>query len=196
MKRIAVALVSAALFGLPPVQGVNAEVNVNVNVGVPVVPAPIPVPVPPPLVLPAPPEFIFPPALGFYVAVGVPHDLFRVNGVYYLYRDNSWYRGTYYNGPWRHVEHRHLPPGLRKHKYERIRHYRDEEYRRYQHDHDRYDGRRFKPSKEWKEERKMERREQKHEEKARRREDKQYEKEMRHQEKEERHDRGRHGGRD
>lgn len=197
MKRIAVAVVGFAMLGLPLVQSAQAEVNVNVNVGIPAPPLP-PLPVPPPLVLPAPPEFILPPALGFYVAVGVPHDIFYFGNTYYLYRDNRWYRGDYYNGPWRHVERRHLPPGLRKHKYERIRHYRDEEYRRYRGDHDHYRGRHFKPSKEWKEDRKEHRRY----DKERRKDEKRYEKEERKQdkryEKEERkHDRGEgrgHGG--
>ncbi|HZV82485.1 MAG TPA: hypothetical protein VFF53_10005 [Geobacteraceae bacterium] len=188
MKRIAVAVVGVAMLGLPLAQSASAEVNVNVNVGVPVIP------VPPPLVLSAPPEFIMPPALGVYVAVGVPHDLFYLGGTYYLYRDNGWYRGQYYNGPWNRVERRYLPPGLRKHKYERIRYYRDEEYRRYRDDHDHYRGRHFKPEKEWKEERKAERRE----EKARRKEEKRYEKEERKQDKGEGrgHGHGKHGGRD
>lgn len=194
MKRIAVAVVGVAMMGIPLVQSACAEVNVNVNVGIPAVP--VPVPVPPPIVLPAPPEFILPPALGVYVAVDVPHDLFYFGGVYYLFRDNGWYRADYYNGPWRHVERRHLPPGLRKHKYERIRHYRDMEYRRYRDDHDHYRGRHFKPSKEWKEERKERRKEEKEwrkEVKERQKEERRYEKEEHKREKGE--DRGHGHGR-
>lgn len=182
MKRIAVAVVGVALLGMPLVQYAHAEVNVNVNVGVPAVP----VPVPPPIVLPVPPEFILPPALGVYVAVDVPDDLFYFGGVYYLYRHDRWYRADYYNGPWRNVKHRHLPPGLRKHKYERIRYYRDVEYRRYRDDHDHYRGRRFKPDKEWKEEHKERRKDEKErwkEEKERRKEERRYEKEERKRDK-------------
>jgi hypothetical protein len=182
MKRIAVVLAGLALVSMPLATASHAEVNVNVNVGVPA--PPLPVLAPPVISLPAPPEFIMPPALGFYVAVGVPHDIFRIGTTYYLYRDGSWYDGRYYNGPWRHIERRSLPPGLRKHKYERIRYYRDEEYRRYRAEHEGYRGRHFKPDKEWKEERKEQRRE----EKERRKEEKRYEKEER------RHDRGDGGG--
>ena len=105
-----------------------------------------------------------------------------IDNSYYLYRDNHWFRAPYYNGPWRNVEHRQLPPGLRKHKFERIRYYRDEEYNRYRGDHDRYRGRHFKPNKEWKEERK----EGKRYEKEQRKEDKRHEKEERRYEKEDR----------
>jgi len=195
MKRIAVTVVGIAMLGLPLAQSASAEVNVNVNVGVPAPPLP-PLPVPPPLVLPAPPEFILPPALGVYVAVGVPHDLFYIGGTYYLYKDDRWYRGRYYNGPWDRVERRHIPPGLRKHKFERIRYYRDEEYRRYRDDHDHYRGRHFKPEKEWKEERKAERKEEKERRKAERREEKERRKEERRYEKEERkYERGEGHGR-
>jgi YXWGXW repeat-containing protein len=188
MKRIAVAVITLALLGLPLVQAGNAEVNVNINVGAPPLPLPppLPFPEPPRIVLSAPPEFILPPALGFYVAVGVPHDIVFIDNTYYLYRDNRWFRAPYYNGPWRNVERRQLPPGLRKHKFERIRYYRDSEYNRYRGDHDRYRGRHFKPDKEWKEERKEERREMRRDEKEHRREERRHDKEERRNEKEER----------
>lgn len=168
MKRIAAALSCIALLGLA--QPGHAEVGLNINVGIPVR-AISPIPVPPLIVLPAPPEFILPPALGFYAAVGVPYDLFLLGKTYYLYRDNAWYNAPYYNGPWQHIESRQLPPGLRKHKYEQIRYYRDEEYSNYQDDQDGYRGRHFKPDKEWKEDRR--------EEKKRRKAERRYEKEDR-----------------
>lgn len=37
-------------------------------------------------------DFIFPESLGFYVAVGLPFDLFYVGKKYYLYRDGYWHR--------------------------------------------------------------------------------------------------------
>ena len=181
MKRTAVILAGIVLLGLPLAQPGQAEVNVNVNVGEPALPAP-----PAPLVLQAPPEFIFPPELGFYVAVGVPHNIVYIDDTYYLFWNNSWFRGPYFNGPWRFVWPRQLPFELRKHKFERIRFYRDEEYRRFQGGHDQYRGRRFKPDKEWKEERK--------EGKERRKEEKRYEKEERKMDKGE--GKGRHGGHD
>ena len=107
----------------------------------------------PRIVLPAPPEFILSPSLGFYVAVGVPHDIYRVNRNYYLFQDDRWYRGTYYNGPWRAVNHNQLPQNLRRHKHEDIRAIRDKEYGHYRENHNSYRGKHFKPTKAWKEER-------------------------------------------
>lgn len=187
MKRIGLAVVVAALVAVPLVQAVQAEVRVNVNVGVPVVPV-IPAPpvavAAPQIVLSAPPEFILPPSLGFYVAVGIPYDMFYIGNTYYLYRDNNWYRGPNYGGPWRVIDRDRLPPGLRKHKYERIRYLRDEEYRAYREDHDHYRGRHFRPDKEWKEHRK--------EEKEHWKEERKWDKEERKRDKEERkHGRGR-----
>lgn len=182
MKRITLGVASLVFFGLTLVRPGQAEVNVNLNVGIPVVPAPVAVSVPGPVVLTAAPEFIFPEPLGIYVAVDIPFDMFYVGGKYYLYKDNRWHRAPYYNGPWRTVKYKHLPPGLRKHKFERIRYYRDEEYRRYRDDRDNYRGRHFKPKKEWKEARKNEKRYEKHERK--------HDKEERKMEKHERkHDR-------
>ncbi len=115
----------------------RAEVNVNVNLGIPL----------PSIVIAEPPEFILPSALGFYVAVGVPHDLFRIDGVYFLFRDNRWYRSPYYDGPWDEVRYRKLPKPLRRHKFERIRYYRDEEYRHYRHNRHGYKGKFYRPEK-------------------------------------------------
>jgi hypothetical protein len=144
----------------------NVGVDLNIHVGTPpVVVAPPPAPVivaPPPAPVERtiiiddveePPEFIYPSQLGFYVAVGIPYDMFFIGSTYYLFRDNVWYRGPHYRGPWRAVSYRSLPPGLRKHRFERIRHYRDKEYRHYRHDRDRYRGRRFRPEREWRERR-------------------------------------------
>jgi len=104
-------------------------------------------------------EFILPGPLGFYVAVGLPYDLFFTQNRYYLFRDGSWHRALHRQGPWVIVSHRDLPPGLRKHKLERIRHYRDEEYAVYSRDREHYRGKHFRSDKEeWKEE-KQERKE-------------------------------------
>ena len=98
-------------------------------------------------------EFIFPGALGFFVAVGLPYDLFYTGNTYYLFRDGSWHRSLHRHGPWAIVSHRNLPPGLRKHKLERIRQYRDDEYEVYRRDQDNYHGKHFRAgNEEWKEE--------------------------------------------
>jgi hypothetical protein len=135
-------------------------------------------------------DFVYPSQLGFYVAVGVPYDLFYAQNSYYLWRDGRWYRAPGSHGPWVVTRYRELPPGLRKHNIERIRSYRAAEYDLYRHDRDHYRGKHFMTGKEeWKEHRKAEkeyRKEAKHEEKEYRKEMKRAEKEERKAEKEER----------
>lgn len=137
---------AAASFALAETK---SNFNLNVNVGVPVVAAPASPPPPPPgaprVMLEAAPRFIMSPALGFYVSVGVPYDIVFIDSYYYLNRDGRWYRSGRYNGPWAEVHRKRLPPGLRKHRYEDIRRYRDNEYRRYEHDRGHYRGRWHEP---------------------------------------------------
>ncbi len=161
----AVLLASAA----PLARAGNVGVDLNLNIGNQpreVVPVPVPVaPAPPvaaPVVIEEPPEFVSPPALGFYVAVGVPYDLYFAGNSYYVCRGNVWYRSPRYNGPWDVVRYRALPPGLRKHRLEKIRYLRDEEYRAYRADADHYHGRHFRPGREWKEDRRWARDEREH----------------------------------
>ncbi len=114
--------------------------NVSFSFGINVSPAPVyaaPVYAPPAVVIDEPPEFVAPPALGFYAAVGTPYDLFYAANRYYLCRGNAWYSAPYYNGPWVQVGYRALPWGLRKYPVERIRYMRDEagydDYNGYRH---------------------------------------------------------------
>jgi hypothetical protein len=118
-------------------------------------------------------QFIYPGPLGFYVAVGLPYDLFYVQNNYYLYRDGRWSRASRSQGPWVFVDRRGLPPGLRRHKIERIHHYRDQEYVVYRRDQERYRGRHFRSAKEeWKEQRREMKREEREERKEAKREEK------------------------
>jgi len=78
-----------------------------------------------------PPIFVMPPELGFYVAVGVPYDLFFVNNVYYVCRGDIWYSSTYYNGPWRRIYYSEIPFVFSRYPFERIRYYRDHYYNHY-----------------------------------------------------------------
>ncbi len=110
------------------VQAGDVGINLNVNIG-------------------DPPVFIAPPALGFYVAVGIPYDMFYVNMNYYMYHGGGWYRSSGYNGPWVVVQYKRLPRGLRRHKYARIIKVRDDEYRNYQHDRNNYRGKQYRPEK-------------------------------------------------
>ncbi|GFO68090.1 hypothetical protein GMLC_16690 [Geomonas limicola] len=196
-------------------QAAFAGVNVNINLGEPprtvvVTPPPQPVYVPPPAPVYVPPpapatvyvpaqppvqfievnddiQFVYPGALGFYVAVGVPYDLFFVNNNYFLYRDGRWLRAPSSRGPWVTTRYRELPPGLRRHRLERIREFRAREYEVYRRDRDHYRGRHFRSAKEeWREQRRdahEQRKEEHFREKEQRREEKRYEKEQRREEK-------------
>jgi hypothetical protein len=148
----------------------RAGVNLNVNIGAPpaVVVAPPPAPVPPPPLPPQPqvmiesrPDFIFSPSLGFYVSVGIPYDIVYLNQNYYLYSSGAWYVAPSCQGPWVATQ-RRLPPGLRRFRYDQIRHYRDREYALYQRDRDHYRGRWHRPEGEWRKERRDGHREEHH----------------------------------
>lgn len=155
MKKF-LAVVPFVLAAASPVYAAS-DVGFDVNINVGNRPGVV-VPAAPRVVIEEPPVFITPPRLGFYVGVDIPYDIFYISGRYYLYQDNYWYRASHYRGPWTVVKYKSLPPGLRKHKMERIRYYRDDEYRAYRQDHDHYRGKRFKPSKEYKEHRKDDKR--------------------------------------
>jgi hypothetical protein len=190
MKRLVmiavIAIAGAAQLALA------ANVGVDIHIGSPspvvAVPVPAPAPPPPPVVLEEPPLFLYPPELGFGVAVGLPYDVFFISGIYFVNRGNVWYRAPYYNGPWVVTGYRSLPPGLRRHRFERIHYYRDREYRAYQHGHDHYRGRYYRPEKRYKEELKHQRKE----EHQRWKEEKKMDKEERKSDK----GKGRHGGHD
>lgn len=185
MKRI----ISACILTAACAATAQAGVNLNVNLGVPAVVVPAPAPAPPaPVVINEPPEFVMSSDLGFYVAVGVPYDLFCVSGTYYVVRDGVWYRSAHYGGPWRTVPYRQLPPKFRRYQIEKIHAFRDSEYRRYSGDRGRYHDHFFRPAREMKEERKEARREEhavRKEEHAVRKEEKRIEHEER---REHRHD--------
>ncbi|QXE89064.1 hypothetical protein KP001_11360 [Geomonas subterranea] len=132
----------------------QARVDFSVNIGVPVAVAPAPVVYPAPVAYPAPPapvayaeppSFIYSPALGFYVSVGLPYDVVYMDNCYYQNRDGYWYMANSYRGPWTYVAPRRLPYGLHQHRYEQIRYYRDHEYRTYLSDRERYRGNWYRP---------------------------------------------------
>jgi len=99
----------------------------------------------PPVVIAQPPDFLYPPELGYGVAVGVPYDMFYVSGVYYIFRGGGWYRTPSYGGNWVKVRHREIPPELRRYRIGRIHEFRDREYRVYSRDRDHYSGRYYRP---------------------------------------------------
>ncbi|ABQ26674.1 YXWGXW repeat-containing protein [Geotalea uraniireducens] len=178
MKKVFLVTVLTMLVGSQPLLAADVGFDMNINIGNGGGRTVVAAPPPQQIVIDEPPEFIVPSTLGFYVAVGVPYDLFYVSNSYYLYRGNTWYRGSRYNGPWVATSHSRLPPGLRRHKYQRIRSIRDEEYRRYREDEGHYRGKHFRPGREAKEHRK--------EEHERMKEERKWEKEDRKREKEDR----------
>jgi len=180
MQKIVMVLLITVLAAVSLVQ---AETNVNVTIGVPgprVVMPPPPPPMPPPrVIVSGPPAVLFevepfflaPSRLGFYVGVDTPYDIIYNSNYYYLYYGNGWHKSRYYNGPWNEVPYRQLPPGIRKHRIEQIRSYRDREYRVYRDERDHYHGRQYRPGHghkdEWKEDRKREKQERKEEKRDR-----------------------------
>lgn len=219
MKKVSIIIATAILCASSAAYAGNVGVDLNVQIG-------NPPPPPPPVIIresSPPPErvivresepysrtiiieddvdFIYPNQLGFYVGIGIPYDLFFLNNFYFTYRDGYWYRAHNHRGPWVQVERRKLPYGLRKHKLERIRYYRDHEYRSYERERDHYRGRHVRTEKgEWKERRRAEkeyRKEEKRQDKSERKMEKQQRKEERRWDKEDRRDdrgpdRGRHG---
>jgi hypothetical protein len=128
-KSVSILAILASLFiGVFLTQNVDARVAASVNI-----------------VLAGPPMFVFPPALGFYVAVGVPYDMFFVDMRYYLCMHGAWYVAPYYDGPWVVIRYRRLPRILRMHKYQQIVKIRDQEYRVYQGGPDHYRGKQYRP---------------------------------------------------
>ncbi len=126
-----------------PCLAANVDIGVNINIGNSPVRqyAPPTVYVPAPVRIDSPPMFLAPPSLGLSIAVGVPFDMFMVSGAYYLYKENQWYSGPQYSGPWRMVAYGKLPHQLRKHNIEKYRQVRDREYQSYNRDRDHYRGR-------------------------------------------------------
>ena len=187
MKKTVLVLVLSAIAAA---SSAGAEMNVNVQIGVPVYAPPQRVVVSSPSVrFDVAPLFIAPSRLGFYVGVDTPYDIIFSSNFYYLYYGNSWHRSGSHNGPWAEVPYRELPPGIRKHRIEQIRSYRDREYRVYRRDRDHYRGRNFRPDQERKHEMKEERRHDKEEWKDDKRRDKEERKEEKRDRKE--RDRGR-----
>ena len=101
---------------------------------------------PPAVYLDEAPQFVYSPELNVYVAVGIPYDLVYTGSGYFYFYGGHWFRGPYYNGPWVFAGRRYLPPALAMYRIDRIRYYRDVEFRRYNHDRAHYGGRIHHPA--------------------------------------------------
>ena len=109
-----------------------AEVNINVNIGAP-----------PAVVVQERPTMIYLAEPAMYVAVGVPYDIFFMSGRYYYFHGGNWFFAAGYGGPWVHVVHTSLPPGLRKYKVVQLRDFREREYRVYKVQGPKFKGKHF-----------------------------------------------------
>ena len=105
-----------------------------------------PAPVQAPVVLPAaPPQFVYVPELGYYVAMGVAFDMIYDGQAYYYHNGGYWYRTSYYGAPWAYVAPRLLPQVLVRFSFRDIHRFRDREYKRYNRDRGHYRGRLHRP---------------------------------------------------
>lgn len=138
MKRTLLLLLGVILLAAPATRASDVGIDLHLRFGDPV---------PAPVYIAEPPVFLYPPGLGFFVAVGVPYDCFYVDDYYYVYRGRAWYAAPHYTGPWFIVRHEQLPPGLAKHSYPKIIKMRDAEYRVYKKNSAGYKGKTFRPGK-------------------------------------------------
>jgi hypothetical protein len=147
-KRVFSLLFPLCLLVVSGSQASNVDVGINVNIGAPAI------------VIASPPEFLLIPSLGLHVSIGAPYDLFYLDGHYYHFDNNRWYRSNHYQGPWGYVDRRHLPKRMLKHEYREMIDWRDREYREYNKDRGKHRDRYFRPDD--KHERKGERRDDDH----------------------------------
>lgn len=75
-----------------------ADVRVNVNIG------------PPPIAVREPPAVVLIPRSQVYFVPEVDYDVFFYNGYWWSPRGDRWYRAGTYEGPWRVVPRRIVPP--------------------------------------------------------------------------------------
>lgn len=133
MKRVLFLLLPLWLIAASNTHAANVDVGVNVNIGIPGI------------VITSPPEFLLIPALGLHISIGTPYDLFYLDGHYYHYNQNRWYRSRHYQGPWVFVDRGHLPKRMLKHEYREMLNSRDREYQEYKKDRNRHRDRYFRP---------------------------------------------------
>jgi hypothetical protein len=129
MKKVLLVLLAASLCGASPSIAADIGYDLNIHIGNRS---------PAPIIVDEPPLFLVPAALGFQVAVGVPYDMFRIDGRYYLCKDEVWYAAAGYGGPWIVLQRDRLPPGLAKRRYAEIIALRNEEYGRFKRNRDHY----------------------------------------------------------
>lgn len=136
MKKSLSILLCAALFGALPTLAAGIDFDLNIRLGSRGAET---------IIVSEPPLFLESATLGLRVAVGTPHDMFHVEGRYFLFKDKGWLIAPGYGGPWTAIRHDRLPPDLAKRNYGQIIALRDAEYESYQQG--RYRGKTFRPDK-------------------------------------------------
>lgn len=71
---------------------------------------PLPLPPPPPQIFVRPPEMIIIPGSPVFVAPHPDVDIFFYGDYWWSPRGDHWYRSRDYNGPWREMDRRYIPP--------------------------------------------------------------------------------------
>jgi len=136
--------VVAALLSVTTATLCNAGFNVNVDIGIPVEQVQTP---PPPAQVelpPQPPQFVYVPDLGYYVAAGVAYDLLYVGRKYFYFNNGIWYQADHYGAPWVYTPVNRLPVLMTRHSYVEYRKHREAELVKHQHEKD-YKGEFHRP---------------------------------------------------
>lgn len=89
------------------------------------------------------PTMVFIGEAGIYTAVGIDYDLFFIDGRYFYLHGGNWFWSAGYGGPWGHLKSRSLPPGLRRFKISKLRHFRAAEFKRFKNEGSHYKGRKI-----------------------------------------------------
>jgi hypothetical protein len=138
MKKAFSLLVAMFLGGAWPATAGDVGFDLNLHIGNQA---------PAPIIVDEPPLFLVPESLGFHVAVGVPYDMFHIEGSFYLCKQEMWYVAPSYSGPWQLTRRDRLPPGLAKRRYADVIALRNEEYRYFQQDPAHYKNKSYRPGK-------------------------------------------------
>lgn len=95
-----VLLFAAILVAAPVLEA--ADVRVNINLG------------PPPIIVVPPREVVLVPGTQVYFVPEVDFDIFFYDGYWWSPRGERWYRARSYDGPWRVVSRRIIPPPIHR----------------------------------------------------------------------------------
>ena len=99
-RPLRLGILALALLAVP-VAAIHAQVNFGIGIGLPGVSIGIN--------LSQPPQFVRVPGYPAYYAPQLQANLFFYDGLYWVYADDNWYTGAWYNGPWTRVMPQYVP---------------------------------------------------------------------------------------